>query len=244
MQTFPLRAALVLGLLCAVGPLAIDMYLPALPHIGDSLGAGVGEVQLTLSLYFAAFGVAQLVYGPLADQTGRKPPLFLGLSIFALASIGCAMAPGIGWLIVFRFLQGLGAAAVMVIPRAIVRDMFTGPQATRRMATSMLVISVAPLMAPLQVSTLSEIEHPASAEVRDVPDSSRAASGTAQKCPRTEADGRTDKRMGITGAPGLAKLRPYGLRKTGGPHGHPKRGHNRTVLRSPACAEAGRCDFL
>lgn len=148
------RSALILGLLSAVGPLSIDMYLPALPAIEAGLATDVASVQLTLTLYFLAFGVAQLVYGPLADQYGRKRPLYAGLAVFIAASIGCAFAPTIGWLIVFRFLQGLGGAVVMVVPRAIIRDMHTGNQATRLMAMIMLVISVSPMLAPLMGSGL------------------------------------------------------------------------------------------
>ena len=143
------RTALVLGLLSAVGPFAIDMYLPALPAIETDLGTDVATVQLTLTLYFLAFGVTQLVYGPLADQFGRKPPLYVGMAIFVLGSIGCALAPTVGWLTAFRFVQGLGAAAVMVVPRAIIRDQTTGTEATRMMAMIMLVISVSPMLAPL-----------------------------------------------------------------------------------------------
>ena len=144
-----MRPALILGLLACVGPLSIDMYLPALPAIADDLGAPVASVQMTLTVYFLAFGVSQLVYGPLADQIGRKPPLYFGLAVFILGSIGCAFAPSITLLTVARFIQGLGAAVVMVIPRAIVRDQHTGYEATRLMALIMLVISVSPMLAPL-----------------------------------------------------------------------------------------------
>ena len=149
MSSSMFRSALILGLLSAVGPLSIDMYLPALPAIEAGLRTDIASTQLTLTLYFLAFGVAQLVYGPLADQYGRKRPLYAGLAIFIAASIGCAFAPTIGWLIAFRFLQGLGGAVVMVVPRAIIRDMHTGNQATRLMAMIMLVISVSPMLAPL-----------------------------------------------------------------------------------------------
>lgn len=149
MSSSMFRSALILGLLSAVGPLSIDMYLPALPAIEAGLQTDIASTQLTLTLYFLAFGVAQLVYGPLADQYGRKRPLYAGLAIFIAASIGCAFAPTIGWLIAFRFLQGLGGAVVMVVPRAIIRDMHTGNQATRLMAMIMLVISVSPMLAPL-----------------------------------------------------------------------------------------------
>ena len=143
------RTALILGLLSAVGPFAIDMYLPAMPAIGTDLGASVAGVQATLTLYFVAFGLSQMVYGPLADQVGRKPPILLGLGLFLTGSLICAFAPTIGWLIAGRVVQALGAAAVMVVPRAIIRDMMTGPDATRLLAAIMMVISVSPMLAPL-----------------------------------------------------------------------------------------------
>ncbi len=149
-----LRAAIVLGLLSAVGPFAIDMYLPALPNIATSLSTDAAMVQWTLTAYFAAFGISQLVYGPVADQVGRKAPLYVGLAIFTAGSIGCAMAPSIGTLIAFRCLQGIGGAVLMVVPRAIIRDLHTGPAATRLMALVMLVISVSPMLAPLAGSGL------------------------------------------------------------------------------------------
>lgn len=152
-----LRAALILGLLSAVGPFAIDMYLPAMPAIAASLGADVATTQLTLTAYFVTFGVAQLFYGPWSDQVGRKTPLYVGMVIFAVASIGCAMAPTIGWLIAFRAMQGVGGAVLMVVPRAVIRDMHTGAQATKLMAMVMLVISVSPMLAPLAGSGLMAI---------------------------------------------------------------------------------------
>ncbi|WP_342078883.1 multidrug effflux MFS transporter [Yoonia sp. SS1-5] len=151
------RAALILGLLSAVGPFAIDMYLPAMPAIATGLGAEVAQVQLTLTAYFVAFGLAQLVYGPWADQAGRKRPLYVGLTIFGVATVGCALAPTIGWLIAFRALQGLGGAVLMVVPRAIIRDMHTGAAATKLMALVMLVISISPMLAPLAGSGLIAI---------------------------------------------------------------------------------------
>ncbi len=143
------RSALILGLLSTVGPFSIDMYLPAMPAIAADLSTDVAATQATLTAFFVAFGLAQLVYGPWADQAGRKPPIYAGVTIFILGSIGCALAPTIGWLTLFRLVQGLGAAAVMVIPRAIIRDQHTGTQATRMMALIMLVISISPMLAPL-----------------------------------------------------------------------------------------------
>lgn len=149
-----LRSALILGLLSTVGPFSIDMYLPAMPAIGADLHTDVAATQGTLTAFFLAFGLAQLFYGPLADQVGRKPPILMGITIFILGAIGCALAPTIGWLTFFRVVQGLGAAAVMVIPRAIIRDQHTGPAATRMMALIMLVISISPMLAPLAGSGL------------------------------------------------------------------------------------------
>lgn len=149
-----LRNAIVLGLMAAVGPFAIDMYLPALPTIAADLNTSTAATQMTLMVFFVSFGACQIFYGPAADMMGRKPPLYFGLAVFALAGIGCALAPTIGWLIFFRFLQGVGAASVMVIPRAIIRDLHTGPEATRLMALVMLVISVSPILAPLAGSAL------------------------------------------------------------------------------------------
>ena len=151
------RMAVILGLLSAVGPFAIDLYLPAMPGMGSDLGTSAAGVQATLTAYFLAFGAAQLVYGPLADRFGRKPPLYAGLGLFVAASVGCALAPSIGWLTALRFVQGLGGAAVMVVPRAVIRDLHTGPAATRLMATVMLVISVSPMLAPLAGSGLLAI---------------------------------------------------------------------------------------
>lgn len=149
MLTRPIPISVVLGLLTAVGLFATDMYLPSLPAIGADLGADSGQVQASLIAFFIAIALCQVVYGPLSDMFGRKPPLYFGLGLFALGSVGCALAPTIEWLIAFRFLQGMGACAGMVIPRAVVRDLHTGVAAAHMMARLMLVFSVSPLMAPL-----------------------------------------------------------------------------------------------
>ena len=148
------RHAIVLGLLSAVGPFAIDMYLPALPTIAADLEASTAAAQMTLTVFFLSFGLCQLVYGPLSDMVGRKPPLYFGLAVFLLGSLGCAAAPSIGWLIAGRVVQGIGASAVMVIPRAVIRDLHTGTEATRLMSLVMLVFSVSPILAPLAGSAL------------------------------------------------------------------------------------------
>ena len=143
------RTAAILALMSMVGPFAIDMFLPAMPAIAQDLGASETAVQGTITFYFLAFGLAQLVYGPWADMSGRKPPIYTGLAVFALGSVGAVFAPGIEALIVARMVQGLGGAALMVVPRAIIRDLYTGHEATRVMSLIMLVISVSPMLAPL-----------------------------------------------------------------------------------------------
>ncbi len=153
-RTHFFRTAVVLGLVSAMGPFAIDMYLPALPGIGQNLGASVGAVQASLMVFFIALGLGQIIYGPVSDSLGRKPPLYFGLLLFALGSVGCAVAPNVQTLIALRFVQGLGACAGMVVPRAIVRDMHTGVEAARLGSMLMLVFSVSPILAPLAGSFL------------------------------------------------------------------------------------------
>ncbi|MBD9460121.1 multidrug effflux MFS transporter [Pseudomonas sp. PDM05] len=151
------RLALLLGLITAVGPFAIDSYLPALPTLGASLHASPAAVQMSLTVFFMIIGVCQLFYGPISDVFGRKPPIYAGLVIFAVGSVGCALAPSIEVLIGFRALQAFGACAGMVIPRAIVRDLYTGHEAARLMALLMLVMSVSPILAPLAGSVVISI---------------------------------------------------------------------------------------
>ncbi len=148
------KIALILGLLSAIGPFAIDMYLPALPAIGQALGADSASVQMSLTAFFIAIGLGQMFYGPVSDMVGRKPPLYVGLALFAACSIGCALTSDIHVLIVLRFFQGMGAAAGMVIPRAIVRDLHTGTEAAKLMSLLMLVFSVSPILAPLTGSAV------------------------------------------------------------------------------------------
>ncbi len=149
-----LRIALVLGLLTAVGPFAIDMYLPALPSIGADLNADTVAVQMSLLVFFLSMGLAQIIVGPISDMVGRKAPLYAGLAVFIIGSIGSALATSIEMLIAFRFLQGLGASAGMVVPRAVVRDLHTGTEAARLMSLLMLVFSISPILAPLTGSVI------------------------------------------------------------------------------------------
>lgn len=156
MKSSFLRNALVLGMLSAIGPFAIDMYLPAFPAIARDLHSDIGLVQMSLMSFFTAVAIFQIVYGPVSDHVGRKPPIYFGLTLFIIGGIGCSFAPNAETLIAFRFLQGVGACASMVITRAIIRDLHTGAEAARLMATSMLVFSVSPILAPLAGSALTE----------------------------------------------------------------------------------------
>ncbi|RJG44620.1 MULTISPECIES: multidrug effflux MFS transporter [unclassified Mesorhizobium] len=151
-----LRLAVVLGLLSAIGPFAIDMYLPALPSIGADLNAGTSAVQMSLLIFFLSMGFGQLIVGPISDMVGRKLPLYGGLVLFIIGGVGSALAPSIEWLIAFRFVQGLGASAGMAVPRAIVRDLYTGTEAAKLMSLLMLVFSVSPILAPLTGSLVIE----------------------------------------------------------------------------------------
>jgi DHA1 family bicyclomycin/chloramphenicol resistance-like MFS transporter len=143
------RLALILGALTAMGPLAIDTYLPALPRIADDLHTSDALVQVSLSVYFVGIALGQAFYGPLSDRLGRKPALYLGLALFILASVGCALATSVQALIVFRFLQALGGCAPLVVPRAIVRDHFDQRGSVRMLSILMLVMGLAPILSPL-----------------------------------------------------------------------------------------------
>ncbi len=147
----------LLGGLTAFGPLSIDMYLPGMPAIARDLGASEGAVQLTLASFFAGITLAQLGYGPIADHWGRRRTLLLGLSIYVAASLGCALAPSAPALVVLRFAQALGGAAGLVIPRAIVRDLWSGRDAARVLSLLMLVMGAAPVLAPSLGGILVEL---------------------------------------------------------------------------------------
>ena len=145
---------LLLGCFSALGPFAIDLYLPAFPVITADLQASAGQVQLSLVVFFASLAAGQLFYGPLSDAIGRKPPLIGGMALFFLASLGCAFAPNIATLIGLRIVQGLGACSGSIMARAIVRDHHSGPAAARTLSQMMLVFGVSPLFAPMAGSLL------------------------------------------------------------------------------------------
>lgn len=143
-----IRMILVLGVMVALGPLTIDMYLPALPGIADELGVSSSVAQLTLTGTLAGLALGQLVVGPLSDSLGRRRPLMAGIVLHMLASLLCLFAPNIAVLGVARGLQGMGAAAGMVVAIAVVGDLFTGTAAATMMSRLMLVLGVAPIVAP------------------------------------------------------------------------------------------------
>jgi DHA1 family bicyclomycin/chloramphenicol resistance-like MFS transporter len=144
----------VLGLLVGLGPFTIDLYLPALPVIADELHAAEATIQLTLTATMIGFGLGQLVIGPWSDTVGRKLPLILATVLHVGASFGVAFAPDIEWVLVFRVLQGAGAAGGGVVAMATVRDLFGGQPLVRMLSRLALVTSLAPILAPVIGSQL------------------------------------------------------------------------------------------
>jgi DHA1 family bicyclomycin/chloramphenicol resistance-like MFS transporter len=143
-----LQLVLVLGALSAIGPLTIDAYLPALPALSAEMNATDSQAQLTLTGLLLGLGLGQLLVGPLSDAVGRRKPLLFGLAAHGLTSVLCALAPSITMLAVTRTLQGLAGAAVAVVAMAVVRDLFTGIRAAQLLSRLMLVVGVAPILAP------------------------------------------------------------------------------------------------
>ncbi|WP_245797931.1 multidrug effflux MFS transporter [Domibacillus mangrovi] len=148
--------ALLLGSLSAFGPLSIDMYLPSLPILANDLQTTASMAQLSLTAFLIGLAAGQLVMGPLSDVQGRRKPLLAGLVVFAIASMLCMIVPSIGGLIVMRFVQGASAAAGIVIARAVVRDMYDGPELTKFFALLMLINGIAPIAAPVVGGQLLE----------------------------------------------------------------------------------------
>ena len=143
------RLFVLLGGLTAFGPLSIDMYLPALPAIAKDLVASESVVQLTLTACLIGLALGQLVAGPLSDAMGRRRPLLVGVAGYAVASLLCALAPSAPVLVSLRLLQGLTGAAGIVIARAVVRDMYSGSAAARYFSRLILVMGLAPILAPV-----------------------------------------------------------------------------------------------
>lgn len=151
---FGRREIAVLGILSAIGPIGVDIYLPAFPTIARDLGTGVGAVQFSMAAYFLALALGQLPYGAMSDALGRKPPILFGLAVFVAGSLLCALAMEIEMLILGRFVQGLGICAILAVSRAIIRDRQTGQDAAHSAARILLIVSVSPMLAPLAGSAI------------------------------------------------------------------------------------------
>lgn len=145
----PWGLVVLLGLLTAMGPLAIDMYLPSLPAIGAALKADPSMTQVTVATFLAGMAIGQMVYGPASDRLGRRGPILFGAAVFIVASIGCALAQNIEQLLIARFVQALGACAGGVVVRAVVRDQFNHTETARMLSLMMLIMGLAPILAPL-----------------------------------------------------------------------------------------------
>ncbi len=156
MTSSHLYLILILGSIIAIGPLSIDMYLPAFSVIAGSFAVEESAMQLSLTSYFIGMAVSQLIYGPIIDRFGRKTPLIAGLTIYIIASIFCCFANNINQLIIFRFLQALGVCACITVPRTIVRDVFTPQEGAKVFSYLMLVMGLAPIFAPLLGSIILE----------------------------------------------------------------------------------------
>jgi DHA1 family bicyclomycin/chloramphenicol resistance-like MFS transporter len=139
---------LLLGALTAFGAVTIDLYLPTLPAIARDYSVSAAAVQLTLSTFFVGMAIGQLFFGPLSDRIGRRPTILIGCAVYVVASLACALAPSIEALVAGRFFQALGCCAAMVTCRAIVRDRYDHSDSARIFSLLMLVLAIAPLLAP------------------------------------------------------------------------------------------------
>lgn len=138
----------LLGSLTAFGAITIDLYLPTLPDIGRAFASDPATVQLTLSTFFVGMAIGQLFYGPASDRFGRRPAILVGCAVYVAASLACALAPTIEWLVAGRFVQALGCCAGMVVARAVVRDRYDHADSARIFSLLVLVLAVAPMVAP------------------------------------------------------------------------------------------------
>ena len=152
-----LRMIVVLGMLSTFGPLSLDLYLPALPELARELEASASAAQLTITACLVGLATGQLIAGPVSDRLGRRRPLIIGLTIYLLASAGCAFAPSIEVLIPVRLVQGLAGAAGLVIARAVVRDLYAGRDLVIFFSRLILISGLAPVIAPVLGGQLSKI---------------------------------------------------------------------------------------
>ena len=138
-----------MGSLVAIAPLSIDLYLPALPAIGRSFSATAPQINATLAAFLMGMAIGQIVYGPMSDRFGRRPPLLIGITIYVSASIVCAFAPDIATMNVARFVEAVGGCAGSIVGRAIVRDRFDHREAARMLSFMTLIMGLAPVLAPM-----------------------------------------------------------------------------------------------
>ena len=153
-RPYALSWILLLGLLTALGPLSIDMYLPALPSMANSFGVSVAAMSNSIPAYFLGLAVGQLFYGPISDRFGRKPPLYFGLSLFVLASVWCALSTELSSLLFARTLQALGGCVGVVVARSAIRDCLSPQDSAQAYAMLLMVMGVAPILAPMLGATL------------------------------------------------------------------------------------------
>lgn len=139
---------LILGLLTAFGPLSIDMYLPSFVSLSEEFAVPISQIQLTLGAFIIGMGAGQIFYGPLSDQYGRRTSLFVGLFLYICSSFLCIYAHSVEQIILLRFIQGLGGCAGTVMARAVVRDLYDGDDAAKIFSVLMLIMGVAPILAP------------------------------------------------------------------------------------------------
>ena len=152
-----IRLGLIIGSLSALAPLSFDLYIPALPELTRDFGVSASEAQLTLTACLVGLGLGQILFGPLSDRLGRRPPLLVGLGVYCAASFACALAQDLYELVALRFVQGFAGAAGIVIARAIVRDLRSGAAAARVFSYLMLVTGLAPILAPIIGSQLLRV---------------------------------------------------------------------------------------
>lgn len=136
----------ILGALMAFTSLSTDIYLPAMPQMEKDLQ---GNVELTITGFLAGFAVAQLIWGPISDRIGRKKPLFMGLIIFVIGSIGCAYSQTIEQIVFWRVIQAIGACTAPMLARAMIRDLYARTQAAQMLSTLTIVMAIAPIAGPL-----------------------------------------------------------------------------------------------
>ncbi|MGO4837121.1 MFS transporter, partial [Rhizobiaceae sp. 2RAB30] len=148
-QPQPWRLLATLSALMGFASISTDLYLPAMPAMGASLGADPGQIEFTISGFLVGFSLGQLFWGAISDKYGRRVPIALGMILFIIGSAGCAMSQSIDAVITWRVVQALGACAGVVLSRAMVRDLYEGPRAAQMLSGLMAVMAIAPILGPI-----------------------------------------------------------------------------------------------